>query len=62
MIINQHIHDIVRTRSSVIDISHNVQMIHNQSLNQMRQSDDKIPGPSDTDNGTDNVVVVGFLV
>ena len=47
---------------SVINISHNMQMIDNQPLDQVAERGNEFRSPSDTDNGMDDLIVISFLI
>ena len=62
MIAHQTVHDSLRTRTPVIDITQNMQMIHNHLLNQMAECHDKIFSSLDIDDRINNRIIVRLLV
>ena len=58
----QLLHDMVRPRPPVINISQNMQMVHNQTLDQLRKSDDKHFRPAYDYNGLNNLLIVSLFV
>ena len=62
MMNHQLIHNQMRSWSPIINIPQNMQMIHNQPLNQTAESNDTFLHPPHPDNGLNNGIVVGFLV
>ena len=62
MIVFQTVHNLVRPRSPVINISQNVQMIYHQSLNQLRQCHNKLLCSPNFNDGLNNLLIVGLLV
>ena len=59
---HQLIHNQMRPRSPIVNISQNMQMIHNQPLNQAAESNDTLLHPAYPDNGLNNGIVIGFLI
>ena len=62
MIIHQSIHDNMRSRSSVKNITDNMQMIHHKTLDQIGQCNDKLLSPSNSDNCMNNLIIIGLLI
>ena len=62
MILHQRIHDNMGTRTSVINIPYNMQMIDNQPLDQVAQGNDKVRCPPNPDNSMDDLIVIAFLI
>ena len=62
MIVKQPVHDQMRTRSPVINIPDNVQMIYHKTLDQIGDRHNKFPGAVDPDHGHDDRIIVGFFV
>ena len=58
----QPVHDQIRRRSPVIDVSQNVQMIDNQPLDQLRQCNDEILRLPQFHDCVDNCLIVSLLV
>ena len=58
----QGVHDDMGPRPSVINITHNMEMVYDQTLDQTTQSNDKLRGAADSDDGMDDFIVVRFLV
>ena len=54
MIFHQTIHDEMRARTSVINISQHMKMIHNKTLDQFCQGNDKILCPADLNDRIDD--------
>ena len=62
MIFHQTIHDEMRARTSVINISQHMKMIHNKTLDQFCQGNDKILCPADLNDRIDDGIVICFFV
>ena len=62
MVMHQRIHDDMRSLPAIIDIADDMQMIHDHSLDQFAQFDDKLRRASDIDDRMDDLVVVTFLI
>lgn len=58
----QPVHDCSRSRSSVENITHNMQMIHNQTLNQIAHSHNKFLSTVDADDRIDNLIIISFFI
>ena len=62
MIGHQLVHDCSRSRSSVENITHNMQMIHNQTLDQIAHSHNKFLSTVDADDRIDNLIIISFFI
>ncbi len=62
VIIHQAVHDGGRSRSSVKDVAHDVQVIDDQPLNQLAQGDDKIFRPVNANNRGNDFIIIVFLI
>ena len=58
MILHQLVHDQMRSRTSVVNITDNMQVIHNQTLDQFTQGYNKFLRSSDLDNCTDDRIII----
>lgn len=50
------------TRTSVVNITYNMEMIDDKSLDQIAQGNDKVRRPSDSDDGMNDLIVVTFFI
>ena len=62
MIIHKAVHNKMRSRASVINISQNMKMIYNQPLYQLCQGNDKILCAADVNNSIHNGIIIRFFV
>ena len=62
MVFHQPVHNKMRPRASVKNISQNVKMIHNQPLDQFSKGNDKVFCSADLYDGIDNGIIISFLV
>ena len=62
MMFHQLVHNQMRSRTSVVNITDNMKMIHNKPLNQFTKCYNKLLSSSDADNGTDNGRIIRFLI
>ena len=62
VVFHQTIHDKMRARTSIINISQHMKMIHDQTLDQFCQGNDKILCPADLNDGVDNGIVICLFV
>ena len=62
VIVQQGVHDDVGAGAAVIDITHQMQVIHRQTLDQLAQLDQEVGGAADIDDGGDDVLVIIALV
>ena len=62
VVFHQPVHNKMRSRTSVKNISQNVKMIHNQTLDQLCQSNDKVFCSANLYDGIDNGIIVSLLV
>ena len=62
VILHQTIHDKMWSRTSVIDISQNMKMIHNQTLDQLCQCNDKILRTTNLNDGIHNGIIISLFV
>ena len=62
VVFHQTVHDKMRARTSIINISQNMKMIHNQTLDQFCQGNDKILCPADLNDGVDDSIVICLFV
>ena len=62
MVVHQLVHDDMRSGPPVVDVPHDMEVIHHQPLDQGGNGRNKAFRPADPDDGHDDLVVVGFLV
>ena len=62
VVFHQTIHNKMRPRTSVINISQHMEMIHNKTLNQFCQGNDEILCPADLNDGIDDGIVICFFI
>ena len=62
MVVHQLVHDDMRPRSPVIDISHNMKVIHDQALDQGGDRRNKPFRSAYPDDRHDDLIIVGFLI
>ena len=60
--VHELIHDNVRARSTVKDITDNVKAVHCQVLDQVAECHDELVTHLDVDDGVDDLVIVNFLI
>ena len=56
------VHDNVRTRSTVEDITDDMQAVHGQVLDQIAECHDELVTHLDVDDGVDDFIIINFLV
>ncbi len=62
MVSHQLVHDDVGAGAAVVDVPHDMEMIHHQTLDQMAQGGDELLGPTHPDDGLDDRVIIGFFI
>ena len=62
VVVHQLVHDDMGSRPPVIDISHNMKMVHDQALDQRGDCRYKPFRPSDPDDRHDDLIIIGFFI
>ena len=62
VIVLEHVHDLVRTGTTVIDVTENMKLVDGEALDDICNSDDEGIGPSCIDDRVDDDVDVSSLV
>ena len=62
MEVHELVHDNVRTRSTVEDITDDMQTVHGQVLDQIAECHDELVTHLDVDDGVDDFIIINFLV
>ena len=60
--VHELVHDNVRTRSTVEDITDDMQAVHGQVLDQIAECHDELVTHLDVDDGVDDFIIINFLV